>query len=349
MATDEATVVDAAQALLERRRELNAGEEEQPAPVVAKVETPDDADERKATVERVFKYTTIFELSTSVLGTSRKVSSDTFKDDYDTAKDAGLLRASKIIMECEELKAIKGTVTNMRQYLRKIQIPSKLKGGCYRINLDKVEEAEKKFSEEKAEFEAGVQALYDNYPQRLKEAKEKLGEDLWNDEDYPSREALKSFFSFYHTYGSFDPKIREASPQVANTLLEQESEKIEGEFDLIRRVLRVSWASIIEHAVTQLQPSEPGARKKVFKDALVVKMREFIDAFPSRNITNDSELADLVSKAKAILEGIDPKDIRKKEDVRTQVQTSFEQIKVAMAGLVQDTDEREITLTDELV
>lgn len=81
---------------------------------------------------------------------------------------------------------------------------------------------------------------------------------------------------------------------------------------------------------------EPGPRgkTKTFRDTLVENFREFFDSFNAKNLMNDDELADVVTRAKELLGDADAKELRDDTAVRSRVAVGFAQVKATMDKLV---------------
>jgi hypothetical protein len=304
------------------------------------------------TAERLQKETIYFELHTNVLGVNRKISTNNFRDDLDADRD--LLRASKVILECEELKAVKSVVTAARAFYqspRGIAIPrSHLAKGCYCIPLKSFSIAEEKYKEFLAAFNEAVDRFIAAYPRLLQNAKEKLGA-LWDAGDYPPTDTLKNFFRFYRFYSDVEApadKLRGVGTQEQlDQIVRDNMVALQAEAKTIRDALRVAFAELVEHLTDRLAPDVAGKPKRLFASS-VDNLKEFVDTFEVKNLTDDGEFASLVKKAKAILSGVDPQDLRSVDSVRESVSKGLDEIKQAIKTFDLP-QKRAISLTDEAV
>ena len=63
---------------------------------------------------------------------------------------------------------------------------------------------------------------------------------------------------------------------------------------------------------------------------MVVNLEEFFRFFGARNLVNDGELATLVERARAVMSGVTPDDLRTNDGLRGQVKDTFDAIKGEM-------------------
>jgi hypothetical protein len=101
---------------------------------------------------------------------------------------------------------------------------------------------------------------------------------------------------------------------------------------------------LIDRAKDRLQPDASGKPRK-FKNATFEKVREFIELFDLRNITDDQDLKKVVDRAKAITEGLNPDEIRTNEEIRKGVTEAFSALASQLD--VMDIPKRKIDLDDE--
>jgi hypothetical protein len=74
--------------------------------------------------------------------------------------------------------------------------------------------------------------------------------------------------------------------------------------------------------------------RKVFRDSTVSNIEELVDLIPGLNVLDDPALNALGVEIKQKLMGIDPKDLRKNPEVRTQAAKDAENIMERMKGFM---------------
>jgi hypothetical protein len=159
---------------------------------------------------------------------------------------------------------------------------------------------------------------------------------LWNAEDYKPKEVVEADFTYTHYY--IDGNVGTAGlEKISAELFAREQEKAKSVWveanNVIRRFLRGNTAELVNHMVERLQPTSDG-KKKVFRKESVENIQKFIGTFYERNLTDDKQLEELVTKLKGLTEGLDPETVRSDDGLRTQVTQSFSEIKEALDKLV---------------
>lgn len=287
-----------------------------------------------------FKNACGFTLTLACWGNRRKA--DIAKIETDAQKSR--LRLSKELIVAEEYEAIKTYFGALRQWVYGRTVPSFFKEGFQLASLGAVSEIEDKMRVAQGELAALVEKLIGVYPGKVEEARAALN-DQFSARDYPQAEDLRGMFAIGWNWLAFS--VPENLPA---ELRAKETEKLEKQFEdasqQITEALRVSFQELIAHATEKLT-SEPGEKKKVFRDSLIGNIQEFIDTFNSRNLMNDVELADLVGKAKGILVGANPENLRKFESVRATTAAAFGEIKAKLDTMITEKKTRAIDLSEE--
>lgn len=118
--------------------------------------------------------------------------------------------------------------------------------------------------------------------------------------------------------------LRQASEKIYQGQLERMKEQMELQAEEIRQALRDQYARIVRRMADVLT-TEPGERKKAIRGTLLPSVREFLDLFDMRNVTDDRELAGLVARTKALVEGVDAEDLKSDRN-RAQLAQDFARI-----------------------
>jgi hypothetical protein len=93
--------------------------------------------------------------------------------------------------------------------------------------------------------------------------------------------------------------------------------------------MRQSFADLIEHAASRLTVN-PDGKKTVFKASTISNIEEFLNLFDSRNVVGDTELKTLVERARQVLHGVKPEDLRGQDSLRASIRDAFTNIKATM-------------------
>lgn len=253
------------------------------------------------------------------------------------------LTVTKKLLESPELDAIskhKGQVTN---WVRTRNIASALKGVPI-LPMKLVDQVDARLMKAKAERKELVELAVAALAGHIKEAKKELG-PAFNKADYPDPEEFREQFSMRWRYVTFDtPKnLKEVSAE----LYKREQEKAEKQWQAIisdvTALLRGEMAGLVEHMLQALTPDPTGKKKRFHATILgehanggAGNITDFLKMFEARNITDDAELAKVVSKARALLEGVDADSLKTNEDLAAKVKTGMQSLKQELGKLVKD-------------
>ena len=245
--------------------------------------------------------------------------------------DSEAIHVAKDLLDSEELQAVQRFDGSIRRYVYARCLPcSVLKDGIFRLPNSLIDEVDGHLGALATGRVELVGAFLSVYPERVEAARARL-RGLFDQGDYPDTEMLRAAFGFEWKYVTFDlPSAGVLSSAVYRREQEKANAAIQSEVEEIRMALRKSFAELIDHATARLAPA-PGGKKMVFRDSLIQNLEEFFGYFAQRNIVGDSDLASLVDRARAVLQGVTPEDLRTNDFVRNRVQAAMQEIKQAMS------------------
>lgn len=257
------------------------------------------------------------------------------------------LRHSKKLIESSEFEAIQQRDRAARKWLQTRCNKSPLKG-VYLLSLRLVKEVEDYLQAYEVERRQLIELFLVAYPGRVEEARSTLGEDDFFDEaDYPTTEELRQAFRVKRRYLSFavPSSLRGA---MSAQFLQAEQAKAEAMWAEtgaeIRDALRVTYAEFFGRLHQSLQTGPDGKVKRLNKTA-VSNLTEFLDVFEHRNLTNDTELAQLVAYSKNVLSGIDTDILKNSDFIRDAVKGGLDQVEQQVAALI-TVQHRKFTFSD---
>ena len=278
------------------------------------------------------------------LGNRRKVSTSMVEVDADP--DA--VHVGKELLESPELKAVTTEDNALRMWVYARSLPSygTLRDGVYRLPLALVDQVDEELEAFRQRRQALIDKFLDRYPAMVNEAVDRL-RSLYNPMDYPHLDQVAARFSFQYRYLAF------GTPDMLSArLLARERSKaaaeVASEVEEIKLALRSSFAELVYHAADRLRVG-PDGKKMVFRDSLVKKLEEFLTYFNQRNIVDDGELAGLVERARAVMHGLAPQELRDNDSLREQVQHTMQVIKDTMDGSLMLKPARRLILDREEV
>jgi hypothetical protein len=113
-----------------------------------------------------------------------------------------------------------------------------------------------------------------------------------------------------------------------------------------KQLLRENMRELVAHMVDRLTPGADG-KPNVFRNSMLANINDFLDTFQSRNITDDSDLQEIVTNARKLLSGVEPTDLRENDSTRNFVQQQFQAIQLTLDGMIGSKPQRKITFADE--
>ncbi len=275
------------------------------------------------------------------LGNTRKVSMSQVAVDADKT----MLRMNKSLLDSAEYSAIKTHDGQTRAWLYTRALPSLFKEGVFRVPNTLVVEVDEYLATRRSERQELVNAFRATYAENVQAAMKRLN-GLANPKDYLSPDEAASRFGISWRYVTFDTP--NALKNLKDGLFEREKEKIaklvQEAQEEIKVVLRVQMSALVKRMITQLTPASDGKKKKIY-DSLTGNVEDFLDTFDARNIADDHELKELVSKARAALAGVDPTILRNAEDIRKDVKNGFEVIGQQLDKMIIDKPTRHFDFT----
>lgn len=236
-----------------------------------------------------------------------------------------------------------------------IAAPSRISEGLFLLNKLQIPEAERRLKAGWEDITANfLPAAVEDYTAAIDRAREfpiikgGLG-PLFDVRNYVSAEEFANSFKIGWQWLAFGvpadlPEELRAKAQA--DMKEQMSQAAEE----VKLALREGFRDLLAHAVDKLTV-EPGEKKKTFRDSLVGNIQSFFECFQARNLLGDSELENLVSKAREVIgEGntmITPQRLRDSQLTRDQTRNRFAEIKSKLDGMIAETASRSIELDDE--
>jgi len=302
------------------------------------------------------------------IGTSRKVkktSSITQEIDQETGEthevekkvftvdaEEKLIRVSKKLLDSPEMDALNQLDSEIRKYIRSRVLESGIDDGLYWISLKKevIDEFETQMKAYFTRIVELVNNLAEAYEGIVQTDQERL-RGAFDPEDYLTPAEVKDKFRMTWQYITFTtPRSLEAvSEELYRKAQEDLNITIQLAQDAVQLALRTEMAELVDWAIDRLSPGENGKRKILRSKTktgeeigLIKRLHEFFGTFSGRNITNDYELQNLVSKAEAIMTGVDVDALKKSDSLRDSVMQSFAELKSELEPLIVEAPNRDI-------
>ena len=190
------------------------------------------------------------------------------------------------------------------------------------------------------ELTDAVRELDSRFDDLKYEARQRLG-DLYNDADYPP--TLDGLFEIAWDFPSVEPPeyLRRLNPK----LYEAECDRVKARFDeavsLAEAAFMEELGKLVEHLSERLTGADDG-KPKVFRDSAIENFTEFFDRFQRLTIHSNQDLDEVVERAKSVLGGVRPQQLRDNDSLRTQIASGLSSVQASLDGLMIDRPRRNI-------
>jgi hypothetical protein len=192
----------------------------------------------------------------------------------------------------------------------------------------------------KDELSMAVVDLEEQYGELRSAARERLGE-LFNPSDYPP--TLIGAFAIECDFPNVEPPeyLRRLSPQ----LYEAECQRVQSRFneavEMAEQAFFEELAGLIDHLSNRLAGTEDG-KPKIFRDSAVSNLTDFFNRFSRLSINSNADLNSLVDRARNVISGVEPQQLRDSQNLRQHVSTQVASIQSNLDQLLVDRPRRRI-------
>lgn len=268
--------------------------------------------------------------------------------DVSVDADKTLLRMTKTLLDSPELAAIQKHDNALSARVRGLAFKALFKGGVYLLPLTLVPTIEQILHEAYGQRKVLVDRACDKYAQRTAETSARLGV-TYDVDDYPSVDRFRAAFYLEHSYVTFDTpgKLKAISAELFEAEKAKAAAKLEAVADECKLAMRAGLLQLVQHLAERLTPDEEGKQKRLHQST-IQNFNEFLALFEMRDVTGDTDLANLVAQAREVMTGVDRDVLKTDELVRQKVQTTMAALVTQVEPLVLEMGTRQIDLEDEV-
>jgi len=204
-----------------------------------------------------------------------------------------------------------------------------------------------KLEEFKTERAGLVDEFMAVYVEQSREAREKLGPQ-WNPHEYLTPERVRAKFYFEYSFYGFG--VSETLKEISQELYDEQKNKIESDFrnaaDEITAVMRETAFGLLQNLQEQLTPDDTTGKAKKLHPAALANVKNFLESFSIKNVTNDNELSNILAQVKTLVTGVDTKTIKASESFKTNMRDKLAEITGKLSTMVEEKSGRKF-LFDE--
>ncbi|MEQ8788818.1 MAG: hypothetical protein RIC55_21075 [Pirellulaceae bacterium] len=281
-------------------------------------------------------------LSISWFGTRKTLSAEQKAQAADTFGAEGeFLSAGKKLIDTKHpaFKAVTAVKSKAVSYWKSLSLPYP-EPGLRLIRQDAIDTFDAQMRTFREELDEAVAALDRQYDALKSAAAERLG-SLYNDGDYPT--SLEGMFALDWDFPSVEPPnyLRQLNPE----LYQQECQRAAARFDeaveLAEQAFVGELSGLIAHLTERLTGQADGKRK-VFRDTAVTNLLDFFERFQQLNVRSNEQLDELVDRARRVIEGREPQQLRDDEGLRSSVARQLSGVQGVLDDLLVDRPRRNI-------
>ena len=276
-------------------------------------------------MENIFEMGCLIQLSSSAWGARRKIKTEQITD---MAGANDWLSTHKKLIDPKALKPICKIVNAARGYLSGVSLPFPINGLVF-VPKEMISRVDEELDRFKSDFGSKVEEFVSRYDELREVAVVYLG-DLFNETDYPVD--IRSKFSFAWRFIVLDVPNGNSgvlSPEVYEREKTKFVKTMEEARELAIVSLREEFSGMVQR-VTDRFTNGNGTKSKIFKNGTINNFYQFFETFRERNIFRDSELAELVDQAEAILCGKTAEAIRSNDQLKDHIRGGMAEVEKSM-------------------
>jgi hypothetical protein len=249
--------------------------------------------------------------------------------------DKRRINVTKRLLDSEELKSISRLDADVLSYIDSKCLP--YEKGLHVLPIGLVGQVEAKLQEFSERRELMAESFTEKYPELLETAREPLGV-LFERADYPTQEQVRARFRMTWNYVTLSTpaSLKELSADLFEKERDKIQQKMQDSYEEWRTMLRVGMADLVERLKDSLVPGADGKTKRL-TDSSVNRLREFLNTFEFRNVTDDTELAIVSGQLKDLMQGITPEQLRESETLKERtgliIKEASETLNTMTAGI----------------
>jgi hypothetical protein len=205
--------------------------------------------------------------------------------------------------------------------------------GIRLIRQDNVEGFSEQLAEFRDKLHVAVEELASHYPEIRREARARLG-SLFNADDYP--DSLRGLFQLEWDFPSVEPPeyLRRLAPEIYQEECQRVQARFQEAVELAEQAFTAEFAKLVAHLCERLDWGGAEGERKVFRDSAVSNLREFFNRFQVLNVGSSEELDELIARARSIVEGVQPDELRQRDGLRERVAQQLGQVRESLDTLL---------------
>lgn len=224
--------------------------------------------------------------------------------------------SKKLLVDCDELKAVHSLAAGTRNEHYRLTMPWS-NTGLRLLPTAAYFDYHRELTDRQTKFYEAVNEFIDAYQFEVGRAQMKLG-NLFNPDDYPTADSLRSKFAFHINYmplpSSGDFRVDVGNEQ--ERVLKEEYDKFFTQ--QLETAMGDVWNRTYEALAKMSERLDYSGKedRKIFRDSLVDNVMEMVDLLKTCNVTGNMEMENMRAKLVRALNGVTPEALRSNESLR---------------------------------
>ena len=281
-------------------------------------------------------------LKHGMIGSSKKVDVSRLEvkkeHSYDKETAKSMLRASKYLFTSDKFNAIDRYDRETVRILEALTVSFAIfKDGCRFSPPARIDEIDSMLHERQLGRGPLVEIFLAEYEHIMKEGMNLLGTLADSGDYYTVDEARKRFRMEWYFLQMKSPTQSETG--MSSEAYRRMKERLEAKFAEAEQTIELGMMAaaqeMVDHLLDRLAGG-PGGKPQKFHDSLTSKFADFLSTYDDKIklLKNHSDLDKLGQTMRMLLDGVDPKALRKSEDTRAAIVAGFSDIKKALDTMI---------------
>jgi hypothetical protein len=251
------------------------------------------------------------------------------------------LSAAKKLLDTSHpaFRAVSAIKSQTVAFWREHSLPY-VEAGVRLVRRQDVDLMENHLRHAQGELREAVNQLDQCYGQLITQAREHLG-DLFDASDYSV--SLSDEFELTWDYPATEPPdyLQSVAPEVYEAECRRVRERFDEAVQIAESTFAEELSQLVSHLASRLSGDDDG-KPKIFRDTAITNLREFFDRFEKLNINSDEQLEQLVARARGLLGGVRPEELREQESLRQRIASGLVRVEASLDGYLAERPRRNI-------
>jgi hypothetical protein len=279
-------------------------------------------------------------LRCSWLGNDRKVKNEKVVEAAHgtTALDPTAVRAAVKLVDQKALRGPNRVISAAKAQLRRWSISAHRVFGerTYLVPVENITRVDQMLRAAVEELAVEAQLVAADYGRLMNEQEWRLGPALFDRRRYLTADQVAQEWSIDWEYVSFaaPERLETADRAVYEASVQKWDAKLSEAYAEVRVALCEELRWFTGEFAKRLAPTADGKVKVVHGQALLDNLREFLDGFQLRNVTDHADLAAAVAEVRRLTAGVDGRMLNDDEALRASFRTAMAEATTHLDGLI---------------